>query len=257
MEDRQRLGVLARIGVACLLLAVTAETLPAQAVTYDVTLNGVKEICLVGTADLPYWEKLLRPEGLAPAVKDGRAEVSICAMASRYMGLGFREAVLTVATTATVGSGRQDGQFLVTAVNSNPLFAWVERQTNQAPYQAGTVVAAIEPTRTALGWGEGRLTGVQAVMTAPAAAQRRVQEPFEGPVYLPRALSPKRPQGAYFAARLSGTADVSPFDKRRDSFLLGNDSLAVVKHLRVSHFVPQEWRVRRDATHAKSGTQSR
>jgi hypothetical protein len=248
---------LARIGVVCLLAAGTTVAPAAQAVTYDVTLSGVQEVCLAGTADLAYWEKLLRPEGLAPAVKDGRAELSVCAMASRFMGIGFREAVLTVATTATPGSGRKDGLYLVTAVNSNPFFAWVERQTNQAPYQSGTVVAAIEPTRTALGWGEGRLMGVQAVMTAPAAAQRSVQEPFEGPVYLPKDLSPKRPQGAYFAVRLSGTTDVSPFDKRRDSFLLGNDSLAVVKHLRRSHFVPQEWRVRRDATHAKSGTLSR
>jgi hypothetical protein len=65
---------------------------------YIAELNHVREVSLFGVADLAWWTKRLQCEGLFPTTSSGRAQVMISGIASRFMGLPFRELVIAVFT---------------------------------------------------------------------------------------------------------------------------------------------------------------
>jgi hypothetical protein len=90
----------------------------------------------------------------------------------------------------------------------------------------------------------------------PRAPVRQGEEAWDGPIYLPTRAG--RGAGKGFLARLRGETRAFPF-------LAGQDELAlkpvagapVFQSLLDSHFVPREWTVRENATHAKSKTYAR
>src|SRR5690242_3180155 len=49
-------------------------------------LSHVREVSLFGTAELAYWEWRLKPEGLTPAERKGRAEILVSGAEGRFMG---------------------------------------------------------------------------------------------------------------------------------------------------------------------------
>src|ERR1700684_3828126 len=88
---------------------------------------AVREVTLLGAADIAYWADRLRPERLTPAEADGRAGVMLAAISSRFFGVRFRELSLSVLVRPPeVGDGR-NAAFLVHAFNTSRFFAFCER----------------------------------------------------------------------------------------------------------------------------------
>ncbi len=52
-------------------------------------VHNVIEVSLLGTADLEYWRKWLKPEQLEPIPLEGQAQLQIIAADAKYMGLRF------------------------------------------------------------------------------------------------------------------------------------------------------------------------
>src|SRR4051812_37282299 len=188
----------------------TARTTPA--VKYVAELAHVREVSLLGTADLAYWRDRLRGEDLVPAERDGRAQVLIVAADSKYLGVPFREVSFSVLVAAHRGVPT-DGAYLVRAFNSCRFFAFCERAFFATPYDHGDVrVSASPPVSVQLGLG-GEVV-FRAELHAGGAASREPSQLDEGgwsgPVFLPRGRRGTG-EGRLFVARIRGRTRTEPF----------------------------------------------
>jgi len=57
-------------------------------VKFVAALKGVREVSLLGTADLPYWRQVLAKEGLVATERDGAAQIMVVA-ADDFAGSHF------------------------------------------------------------------------------------------------------------------------------------------------------------------------
>lgn len=99
----------------------------------------VREVSLLGTADLAFWKDRLMKEDLLPAESDGQAQLLIVAADSKFMGVRFRERSFSVLVSRQEEGTRQDAAYLVRAFNSCRLFAFCERVFFATPYNHGDV----------------------------------------------------------------------------------------------------------------------
>jgi hypothetical protein len=220
----------------------------------------VREVSLLGTADLAFWKERLLKEELLPAESNGQAQLLIVAADAKYLGVRFRELSFSVLVSRVEEGIRRDAAYLARAFNSSRLFAFCERVFFSTPYYHGDVrVSASLPASIQL-VKKGEIV-FQAQMGADASGPGREpsqvgEDGWEGPIFLPEKRHGSGRQGKWFFARLRGNT-------RR--FLHSKDSVAirpppdseVLQVLRDSHFVATEWVVREDATHAKSKTYKR
>jgi hypothetical protein len=232
-------------------------------VKWAAELAHVREVSLMGTADLAFWKDRLLKEELRPAENDGRAQLLIIAADSKFMGVRFRELSFCVSVARRPDGGtRQDAAYLVRAFNSCRFFSFCERVLFSTPYDHGDVrVRASLPTSVHL------VKRGEVVFSAEMGADlsglgrepsRSGEDGWDGPVFLPEGRRRGGRQGKLFVARLRGYT-------RRYTFLPGTDSVAlralpdseVLRALRDSHFLAKEWIIREDATHAKSKTYTR
>jgi hypothetical protein len=231
-------------------------------VKWAAELAHVREVSLLGTADLAFWQERLLKEKLLPAESDGRAQLLITAADAKYMGVRFRELSVSVVVSRPQEGAWQDAAYLVRAFNSCRLFAFCERAFFSTPYYHGDVrVSASLPASVQL-FKQGEVVfAAEMVADAPGLGRepsRCGEDCWEGPVFLPESRRRKGRQGKLFIARLRGHTQRYPF-------LPGSDSVAikpspdseVLQALQGSHFVAKEWIVRADATHAKSKTYKR
>jgi hypothetical protein len=225
-------------------------------------VSHVREVSLLGTADLVYWKERLRSQNLFPAERDGHCQVLIVAADLKFMGIRFRELSLSVMVSYEANGARQDAVYLVGAFNSNRVFAWFERVWFSTPYAYGGVqVSASVPASFSL-VTSGQIV-LRAQMEANASASprepsRRGAAAWETPVFLPRSERSKHRDGKVFFGRLSGHATAFPFLPSTDAVTIrpsrGSEFLQALVD---SHFVATEWTVREDAMHAKSKTYTR
>jgi hypothetical protein len=217
-------------------------------------LLHARDVTLRGGADLGYWKERLAPQGLEPAARDGRAEVMIMAVEGRFRGVRFRELSFSVAADVPGGPPARPGAYLVHAYNSSRFFAWCERTFFSTPYSAGAVSVSLGD-RASVGLRLGGRPVFRAAMAAARPAVPGADGGWEGVVHLP----PSRRAGdRAFFARLRGTTTTCPFDAASDALEISPVPAApVLAALRDSHFVPAEWQIRPDSTHAKSKTYSR
>jgi hypothetical protein len=225
-------------------------------------LAHVREVSLLGTADLAFWKDRLREEDLRPAETDGQAQLLIIATDAKYLGVRFRELSFSVLVLRHEEGARRDAAYLVGAYNSVRLFAFVERVFFSTPYAYGDVRAS-----ASLPASNHLLKNREVVFRAEMAADgsgtgrepsRRGEDGWEGPVFLPRKRCGRGRPAKLFFARLRG-------DTRAYPFLPSKDSVAIrpladggaLQALRDSHFVAKEWIIREDAAHAKSKTYRR
>jgi hypothetical protein len=224
-----------------------------SAVQYVADLKHVREVSLLGTADLAFWEGRLREEGLAPAAQDGKAQVLVIAAEARYLGLPFRELSFSVLV-----AGHGQAAFLVRAFNSSRLFAFCERAFFSTPYYPGDVrVSAAVPASVEVSAGGAFFRAeMQADTSAPGRGPSRSGEDgWQGPVFLPGG---RGRNGKLFFARLRGHTRTYPFLPSRDSVTIRPAPGAeVLQALADSHFAGKEWVIREDAEHAKSKTYRR
>lgn len=215
---------------------------------YDVEVHNVREVTLLGTADLPYWSARLRDTGLYPTDVNGRAQIMFCAAAMRFMGIGARELSVSIAVSERPEASRHDGYYLVHAFNSVRLFAWFERTWFHTPYQHAAIhVDPQTPASMQAKWAGTDM--LHAFMETGARAPATQGAGWEGPVYLPN--------GRVFFARLAGDTQTYPFSPGDRLLVNPVLNIPVLQWLVDSGVVGQEWIVRPNATHGKSRTRRR
>jgi len=92
-----------------------------------------------------------------------------------------------------------------------------------------------------------------AVQCQRAASTSNVDDDWIGSIFLP--LARRTSQRKFFNARLAGAVQLAPFAATSAEFALQpSPQQPVIQLLVDSHFAPIEWRVRPNATHARSKT---
>jgi hypothetical protein len=225
-------------------------------------LAHVREVSLLGTADLSYWRDRLAMEDLVPAEHSGKARILTVIADSKFMGVPFREMSFSVLVHRPDEATQGDAAFLVHAFSSRRLFAFCERLFFSTPYEYGDVgVSTAVPCFIRLRRGGDVLFG--AAMQVSTSAPKREpshsgEDGWEGPVFLPGKLRGKGDQGKLFFARLRGHTRRYPFEHSSDSMTIGPlPGSKILQALVDSHFAGEEWIIREDAVHAKSKTYSR
>jgi hypothetical protein len=217
-------------------------------VTYIATIAPVRELILAGSADLATWRARLAPLGLFPHDDNGRAAITLSAIAGRFRGLAFREFSVAVVVSQEDG-GPPDAIYLAEAFNSSRPLAWAERTFFRTPYQlAGIRLSERPPVTVEVSVGEQVV--FMAAMT-PAEPVRREAQAWEGRIFLP----PNGSRRELFYAHLAGPTDVTPFTAADTLTIRPHD--AVLRCLLDSGFTGHEWRTRAAAVHARSRTYPR
>jgi hypothetical protein len=226
---------------------------------YVADVSHVREVSLLGTADAPYWRQRLQSEGLAPAERDGNAQVLIIAADMKFMGLRFQELSVSVLVRHHEGGEAQEASFLLRAFNSRRLFAFCERFFFSTPYYFGDArVATTFPPSMRLARGGETLFRAEMHANAPRQPSRSGEDGWAGTVYLPGAEKDKARQGRWFFAKLSGETRAYPCLPGEDLVTIRpTKEDGVLQSLSDSQFAGKEWIVRQDARHAKSKTYRR
>lgn len=228
---------------------------------YVAQLKHVREVSLVGEADLAWWTERLREERLIPTAIAGKAQVTISGIASRFMGIAFRELIVAVFVTPAAGSDRREGAFLLQAFNSSRLLAWSERTFFSTPYVHARVDVATGPP-AALDVRAARQSLLNAKLgggsdQGPGTLHNR-NELWEGPIYLPSLPTTAPAKRQVFFARLGGFTRSYAFDPARDLLTVSSSATApVLQMLLDSGFTATQWSIREDAQHARSKTYRR
>jgi hypothetical protein len=218
---------------------------------YLVTITGIREVSLVGSADASYWRERLAKEGLFPYPGGEGVEIRLGAAAIRWKGFDSLEFTLSVAVSEREEGGEL-GFFLLQAFNSSPGFTWIERTFFQTPYALGGIRLS-ERLPANLGVYIHKEWFVSAHMSPQGHAVHSADEGWEGSIHLPgdRILGTRR----RLAARFSGRTASYPFLNGLDNLWINPSSQRkVFNWLLDSHFCPLEWKIRQDALHARSVT---
>lgn len=211
-------------------------------------IAGVREVTLVGTADLAFWRAQLQPIGLRPYADAGQALVTISATAARWQGLAFCELSFSIAVGSQADERAHAGYFLARAYNSRRALAFAERTFFKTPYYAGKLQVLTGPSAR-IELIEAGVPAFRAAMAGDRPAQSSGDDTWEGPIYLPGAA------GSRFYARLAGDSQVYAFAPGQDTLSMRPAAhAAIFGQLLESGFAPREWRVRSNATHIKSQT---
>jgi hypothetical protein len=216
---------------------------------YIATIQNVRELCLVGRADLDFWSDRLAPEGVSPANIDESAELWLSAVDLKWLGIKFHE--LSVAVRLDPDRDSRPRVFLAASFNTSRALTWCERTFFQTPYEHAEIkLYAAQP------WSfELRHAG----HTTLAATSRNNVEPthtdenWVGKILLPTAGT--RGVRKLFYAQLAGQTQVAPFSATSAELTLHPTvHQPIIKMLADSEFFPTEWRIRPAATHARSKT---
>jgi len=218
----------------------------------------VREVSLLGTADLAFWRERIRHEGLSAAEYNGKAQILIIAATMVFKGVRFAEISFSLVVSGYGRGIRPDSALLLQAFNSSRLFAFCERVLFATPYLHGRCrvsVAAPVGFDLAISGNVGCRAELASGNTkAMRPTLRSGFESWDGPVFLPSKASGRKP-GRFFFAKVSGDTRAFTFDREHDVFSIANASgIDIFNDLIESHFEPTEWTVRADATHGKAKT---
>ena len=226
----------------------------------NVEVRHVREVSLRGSANLQFWTDFLRDRDLRPAEKDGRAQLLIIAADARWMGLRFRELSFSVFVSAREDGSSEDGVYLIQAFNSSRFFSFVERTIFRTPYDHGSVQVKVSlPCSIGVTTDEGTI--FEARMSSGSSLSRRAsardeEEQWHGPIFLPP-MKPEAPERVFFG-KIRGCTQAYPFSSSDDEVTLKPPpGCPALEWLAESQLTLEEWRVRGDATHARSKTVKR
>lgn len=240
-------------------MSVAVPDIAGTPIRYIANLKHVKEVTLLGTADLGFWRDRLSEEGLAPIERGGKAQILIIAADMRFRGIRFRELSFSVLASRKDQGSKQDGAFLARAFNSCRWFAFCERWLFSTPYRHGEVqVSPSLPAFIQLARDGEALFRAEMDAETSAAGRRpsRSEEGgWEGPVFLPDRERGRAGRGRLFLARIAGPTLTYPFLPSRDMVTirpsLGSE---ILQALADSGFAGKEWAIREDASHSRSKT---
>jgi hypothetical protein len=228
----------------------------APPVKYAAQIAHVREVALVGTADLAFWTDRLRGENLFPTEREGRAELLLSGTSARFMGLPFQEVVLSVFVSRQAGGADRDRVYLPQAFNSRRLFAWVERNCFSTPYHHGEIHVEVGPPASVRLAQGGRVPFRMEMAAGLESRQptRNGPDGWEGPAFLPATGRGADNPGKWFYAKLDGMTQTYPFVPGDVAALTPSPDRPVFQWLLDSGFAGKEWVIRSDANHAKSKT---
>jgi hypothetical protein len=233
---------------------------PIPPIRYVAVISNVREVSLLGTADLAYWKKQVREIDLHPFNAGGKAQLLIGAIASQYKGIRFRELSISVLVCLQEDGFKHDGYYLAHAFNSSRLFAFVERTFFRTPHwHAAVQVDCRLPASIQATYKNDVLVRAQMIEKSALATRMPCREGdhcWEGPIFLPSTKS-GRP-GNVFHAKLSGHIRAYPFSPSMDMVELASSSgHPILRALTESGFAGIEWRIRESGVHARSKTLAR
>ena len=233
-----------------------------EAIRYVAELKHVREVSLLGTADLSFWMDALKNERLVPVEDHGKAQVLIVACASRFLSLHFAELSISVLVRRDEDGIEQEGAYLTQAFNSSRCYAFIERTVFSTPYShAGVRVSPVLPAFARL-FKHGELV-FGAEMRAIARIKEREplrvgNDGWEGPVFLPANNRRKNRLERLFFAKIRGHTTTYQFLDSLDAVTIKlSQDIEILRSLVESQFAGKEWAIRADATHAKSKTYDR
>jgi hypothetical protein len=241
----------------------------AMTVKWVANLSHVREVMLLGTADLAYWKDRLREEKLEPVERDGQARIMVIAADLKYWGVRFREVSFSVLVRPYEDLTRQNAAYLLGAYNSLWMFAFVERVIFSTPYNYGDVrVSASSPALVHV--VQNNEVVFRAEMAADGGGPGREpsqvgEDGWIGPVFLPekhRFLPEKHRgqgrSGKLFFSQVRGETRTYPLMPAQDVVAIKRSTgCEVLQALSDSHFAAKRWNIREDAAHAKSKTYKR
>lgn len=222
----------------------------------------VREVSLLGTADLSFWRDWLAEQRLRPCEHEGKAQLLIVGADSKYMGVRFRELSFSVLVSTQELGTQQDAVYLVRAFNSSRLLTFCEQVFFSTPYRHGDVRISANLPVTVQVVKSGEILFGAKMQTDASEWERPIShhgnDGWEGLIFLPRTSRKKGRKDKLFFARLRGDTKRYPFLRSEDSVTIKpSPDFDILQALTESHFVAHEWVVREDATHARSHTYKR
>ena len=224
-------------------------------VKYIAVINGGREVSLYGTAGYDYWKARLARENLVPIQTSNGAELLLSAVELKWMGVRFSELSVSI-SAKEVGDTGKAGIYLASAFNTSKVFSLIERNWFHTPYCYAQVNVTTQ-TPWSFQLSDGANTILQARRHA-TVAPKECETGWKGAIYLPsRGRGPRQHFDVFFAS-LSGVTAIAPFDDSYDRIDLAAAKHAPIIQLLIdSGFTAREWRVRSNATHARSKTYKR
>jgi hypothetical protein len=221
-----------------------------QKVHYVAVVRHVREITVVGRADLAFWRDQLESEQLTPYNDAGYAQVAVSVTDLRWMGIHSNE--LTISVSVEPPPGVREAAYLTCAFNTSKLLAMAERSLFHTPYVPAEIMMEPElPVSFRLSGGE--VTVFEARM-ADVSGSGAVDAAWDGPLYLP---TPKDSSPSLFYARLEGPQETFRFRSEDVLTMRPWAEHPALETLIASDFVAVEWHIRHNATHKKSRTYPR
>jgi hypothetical protein len=224
------------------------KTIEPEKAKFVAVVESVKELRLIGNANLDFWNERLSGKPYQALRIGGRAEITIGASALVWKGFRFNELTVSLAVAAKENPFEQIGYLLLHAFNSNRFFAFCERTFFSAPYHFGKTSLRETAPCSMNAVSKERIV-LKAEMSAAARETIEENERWTGAVFLPVAKGEK-----YFIAELSGVTKICPFVATDRIQLQADAKDDVFARLADSGFKGKEWRVRAEAFHAKSNT---
>jgi hypothetical protein len=230
-------------------------TISGKPVKYIAVVKGAREVTLIGSAEYDYWAARLLSDNLEPESRNGRAEVILSAVQLKWMGVSFREFSVSISVHDRVEPSI-DGIYLVSAFSTSRMFAFIEKHHFRTPYCHSNIDVSVQAP-----WSLQLFDGVNPVIKSErhdAGDVESCDETWEVRIFLPNGARGSKPSDKLLFARLSGATQMASFSAASDSLnLTPSNQHAVVQSLVDSGFTGTEWRVRSNATHARSKTYRR
>jgi hypothetical protein len=225
-------------------------------IKWAATLSHVREVSLLGTADLAFWADLLKDEGLVPRAENGKAQIMILGAQAKFSGLPFREISISLQAHTPHAQAKADEVFLLAAFNSNRFFAFCERFFFSTPYAHACIHLGSSPPSLQIAKDDAIPFSAKQFDSATQNPTQQSDGQWRGRVHLPKIKRESVRQRFFFAHLAGQTTRFSflPSDSLTINPLAPGD---VFSTLIASHFTPHEWIIRPDATHAKSKTYRR
>ena len=211
---------------------------------YVTIIEPVFEVALFGTGNHTVWENFIEKEGLELASHEGKTNIIINVVDSRYMGIRFREFSISLEVSP-------QRYFLAKAYNSIGMFARAERAFFHTPYYKGK----IDVSATRISLQHNQLSVFEACIPEGVVPFAESDGREELLIHLPKRLRTNARKPHYFHALLEGAAISYPGDEVQVMMTPERDDV-VLNLLKASCFQVQEWRVRSSARHSKSKTYS-
>lgn len=216
---------------------------------YITTIENVKETALFGTADLAFWRAHLESQNLFPFDANGKAQILISATQFVWSGILTHEFVVSLSISTSADARHVGAAYLIQAFNSSRMLAFAERVFFQTPYEWGKT-ESVDQVPASIDFADGNGAMFHAHMAGAPVRLRGEDEMVQGAIYLPQSNN-------LFYAKLGGYTETFAFSPTDEIEIKPSPRSPVFQSLIDSQFVPHEWRLRRQATHARSKTYKR